>query len=74
MEIFEVLFRFQERLGLIPESISLVDECLSFLAIIPEIGTRHQRIDFGEAFLGAGYVKETSADGLAYQRQRLIRR
>src|SRR2546429_4526350 len=53
---------FQQRLGLAAERIRLVYELLRLLAIIPEIVSRHQGVDFAEAFLCTRYVKETSAD------------
>ena len=67
LEIFELLFRLEERLGLVAEGIGLVDELLGLLAVVPELLRRHQGVDFAQAFLRAGHVKETSADGPVYR-------
>lgn len=63
VEIFELLFRLEERLGLVAEGVGLVDELLGLLPVVPEILRRHQGIDFTQAFLRAGHIKETSANG-----------
>ena len=69
VEIFELLLRLEERLGLVAEGVGLVDELLGLLAVVPEVLRRHQGVDFAQAFLRAGHVKETSADGPVYRRR-----
>jgi hypothetical protein len=73
LEIFELLFGFEQRLGLAAERIGLVYDFLRLLAIIPEIVRRHQGVDFAQAFLRSRYVKETSASGLTCPRRSSIR-
>ena len=60
-EIFELLFRLEQRLDLVAEGIGLVNQLLRLFAVVPEIVGGHQRIEFAQAFLRGGHVKETSA-------------
>ena len=60
-EIIELLLQSLERLEFVADDAGLVNEALGFLAVVPEIFVRHQRIQLGETFLQCGDVKETSA-------------
>ena len=72
-KVFELLFRLKQRFDLVPQGIGLVNDLLGLLAVVPELLSRHQGIDFAQAFLRAGHVKETSADGPAWRWRRSIR-
>ena len=69
LEIFELLFRLEQRLDFAAKGIGLVDELLGLLAVVPETFRRHQVVEFAETFLRARHVKETSADGQACPRR-----
>ena len=69
VKIFELLFRFEQWLGFAAKRIRFLDDFLSLLPVVPKTISRHQRIDFREAFLRARYVKETSANAIVYRLQ-----
>jgi len=69
MEILELLFGFEERFGPVPDGVGFFDEFLCLFAIIPEVVSPHQGIDFAEALLGLWDVKETSAGAKVCQRR-----
>jgi hypothetical protein len=67
MEIFELLLRLEQRFSLVAERVGLVYELPGLLAVVPEILSRHQGVDFAQASLRTRHVKETSADGPVYR-------
>ena len=60
--VFELLFRFQQRLNFVPQPVGFVDQLLGLLAVVPKGFPRHQGIQLTQAFLRTRDVKETSAD------------
>jgi hypothetical protein len=68
-----MLFGLQQRFGLAAKRVRFLDEFLGLLPVVPKIISRHQRIDFREAFLRARYVKETSANAIVYRSRSSIR-
>ena len=66
-EIFKVLFGLEKWFDLVAKGIGLVDELLGLFAAVPETLRRHQGVEFAQAFLRAGQVKETSASGPIYR-------
>ena len=60
-EIVELLLQSLERLEFVADDAGLVNEALGFLAVVPEIFVRHQRVQLARPFLQCGDVKETSA-------------
>ena len=62
LEIFQFLFRLEQRFDLVPKGIGFLNELLGLFAIIPEIVRRHQSVELAQALLRARYIKETSAD------------
>jgi hypothetical protein len=73
VKIGEVFLGFQQRINTAPERVRFVNEFLGLLAVVPEIVGGHQRVEFAEALLRAGYVKETSANGLTCRRRSQFR-
>ena len=63
----KLLFRLEERLGLFTKSRGFVDQFLGLLTAVPEGLSRHERVEFAQAFLRARDVKETSACGPVYR-------
>jgi hypothetical protein len=61
-EVVELLFGLEQRLDFVAEGIGLVNQPLRLFAVVPEIVGGHERIEFTQAFLCGGHVKETSAD------------
>ena len=68
-KIVEFFFGNKQRLDFLPQGIRFVDQLLGFLAIVPEIVLRHQNIEFRQALLSVGDVKETSANGRVCRRR-----
>ena len=62
LEVFEPLLGLEERVDAFAERGGLVDDLLGGFADVPERLGGHQRIQFSQAFLRAGDVKETSGD------------
>ena len=62
-EVFELPFSCEERLNFFAERTGFVNQLLRLLAIVPESVLGHLGVEFAEAFLQPGDVKETSADG-----------
>src|SRR5206468_8660026 len=65
--------RFEQGFGFAAEGAGFLDEFLGLLAVVPEIVSRHQGVNLAQTFLGAGHVKETSADGPVFRRRSLTR-
>ena len=60
-EILQLFFCLEQRLDFIAEGIRLVDQRLRLFAVVPEIVGGHERVEFAQALLRVGDVKETSA-------------
>ena len=60
-EILELFFGLEQRLDFVAEGVGLVNQLLRLFAVVPEIVGGHQRVEFAQAFLRGGHVKETSA-------------
>jgi hypothetical protein len=60
-EVVQPLFRLKQRLNFVAERIGLVNQRLRLFAVVPEIIGGHQGVEFAQAFLRGGHVKETSA-------------
>ncbi len=69
LEIVNLPFGLEHRLGFFAQGIGLVDEALGLFAIVPEILLGHQSIQFRQPFLRARHVKETSANGRLFPRR-----
>src|SRR5437870_1475645 len=54
LKVLKLLLRFEEGFGLASEGVGLFDESLGLVAAVPEIISRHQGVNFAEAFLGGG--------------------
>jgi hypothetical protein len=60
-QVLELLFGGPQGVKLAADAVGLVNQALGRLAIAPKVVPGHFRLDFAEAFLQRGHVKETSA-------------